>query len=160
MASEQEKPTRPRGRRKKITGIILFWVGFAGIINSLIMIFVVGYGHYSEEYVYVGIPIGIVSLLMTDVGVFLFIEGRSEEKSRKNRKVLLGVILLVIGIEVLGSCLYLALFGCYDVECIGFAIFMLIVAGIGGVLALIGLILVLIGKSQEISQRNQNTFPA
>ena len=153
MANEQERPAKPKGSGMKTAGKVLFWMGFAGIIISLILVLVT-YVAVSQECLYVGILLGVVALLMAIVGAILFFMGKSQEKRQKNQNILLGGILFLIGIGVLVPCLILPL-GCYDVECFGFVITLIILAIICGVLALVGLILFLVG----IDQKNRTRAP-
>ncbi len=89
MPNEDHSSTKTNRNSKKIAGIILFWIGFAGIISSSAMTvasFLWGTMDFPEAigWVIAGIALVIVALLMAIVGAILFGAGKSQEIEQRS----------------------------------------------------------------------------
>jgi nitrate reductase gamma subunit len=90
MGNEQEKPANPRGRRKKITGIVLFWVGIAAILIFFLIAVSIGKEWYGSvlSYVLFASACGIIAgFLFVIIGTTLYSVGRSQAKKQKNQNI-------------------------------------------------------------------------
>ena len=87
MLNKPGKPAFPRGHRKKTAGIILFWIGFVGIIISSGMTVLgsrVGDNPDAWGIFFAGIIAIIVTLFMAILGAILYAAGKSQEIEQRN----------------------------------------------------------------------------